>query len=329
MDKRIKSFILDINKLARDTPLTEYKQAAFHLLQQVIHFDSGIWNEGHWIAGDKSYQPNIYTQFLFNHSPQMCIDHVGFIEFDEPLRQAVTQSLGVTIDFNDVIPRGEFVRTPTYQQYYRKFGMEWIISTALLDSELGLTRNLSLHRKDRDKPFSEADRTTKEILTPFLVDGYQTCFRLAVLQGNRAGLRATSCIALAGENGVIEYAHSSWLLEMAQIEPTWKGPRVPNCFSDLFPSDGYINTAKRKLAIHGLDSGLSQLEIIPINPLGVLSAQQCNVAKAVGRGLSRKEAGKELRLSPSTVGNHLDEIYRRLGIKNKAELATLVSTHLS
>lgn len=55
-----------------------------------------------------------------------------------------------------------------------------------------------------------------------------------------------------------------------------------------------------------------------------LTAQQARVAEAVARGASNQEIAAELYLAPKTVESHLRQIYRKLGVRSRAQLvATL------
>jgi DNA-binding CsgD family transcriptional regulator len=55
-----------------------------------------------------------------------------------------------------------------------------------------------------------------------------------------------------------------------------------------------------------------------------LTDAELRVAMAVGRGLSNRQAADELFLSVKTVDFHLQGIYRKLGIRNRTQLAALV-----
>jgi DNA-binding CsgD family transcriptional regulator len=55
-----------------------------------------------------------------------------------------------------------------------------------------------------------------------------------------------------------------------------------------------------------------------------LTAQELRVAELVGRGATNRETAAALFLSPKTVEFHLRSIYRRLGLRSRAELAHLV-----
>ncbi|MBG0562849.1 helix-turn-helix transcriptional regulator [Actinoplanes aureus] len=55
-----------------------------------------------------------------------------------------------------------------------------------------------------------------------------------------------------------------------------------------------------------------------------LTTQELRVADLVGRGATNRETAKELFLSPKTVEFHLRSIYRKLGLRSRAELAHIV-----
>jgi DNA-binding NarL/FixJ family response regulator len=50
-----------------------------------------------------------------------------------------------------------------------------------------------------------------------------------------------------------------------------------------------------------------------------------SVAAAVARGASNREVAAELFLAPKTVEFHLRQIYRKLGIRSRAQLAATLA----
>jgi len=56
----------------------------------------------------------------------------------------------------------------------------------------------------------------------------------------------------------------------------------------------------------------------------VLSSAERRVADAVGRGLTNRQTAGELCVSPKTVDFHLRNIFRKLGVRTRTELALLV-----
>ena len=59
--------------------------------------------------------------------------------------------------------------------------------------------------------------------------------------------------------------------------------------------------------------------------LDVLTPQERRVAEAVSRGGSTREVSEALVLSPRTVEFHLANVYRKLGVHNRAQLATTLT----
>ncbi|MGW4519236.1 response regulator transcription factor [Streptomyces sp. NPDC004393] len=55
----------------------------------------------------------------------------------------------------------------------------------------------------------------------------------------------------------------------------------------------------------------------------LLTPQELQVATLAARGLSNKEIGAQLFLSPRTVGYHLYRLFQKLGIASRAELRNL------
>ena len=82
------------------------------------------------------------------------------------------------------------------------------------------------------------------------------------------------------------------------------------------------------LGVHGWDRRLTALESAATNnaaaDLLLLSQAERRVADAVGVGMTNREAATALFLSVKTVDFHLQQIYRKLAIRSRTELAVLI-----
>jgi DNA-binding CsgD family transcriptional regulator/tetratricopeptide (TPR) repeat protein len=65
----------------------------------------------------------------------------------------------------------------------------------------------------------------------------------------------------------------------------------------------------------------------PVPEPGLLTRQERQVAALVGRGATNREAAEQLFLSPRTIDFHLRNIYRKLHIRSRTELAVHLATH--
>jgi DNA-binding NarL/FixJ family response regulator len=56
-----------------------------------------------------------------------------------------------------------------------------------------------------------------------------------------------------------------------------------------------------------------------------LTAQELQIAQLAAKGLSNREIGQKLFVSPRTVSTHLYRIYPKLGISTRGELASALA----
>ena len=56
-----------------------------------------------------------------------------------------------------------------------------------------------------------------------------------------------------------------------------------------------------------------------------LTAQELQIAQLAGEGLSNREIGQKLFVSPRTVSTHLYRIYPKLGVSGRGQLASVLS----
>jgi DNA-binding NarL/FixJ family response regulator len=56
-----------------------------------------------------------------------------------------------------------------------------------------------------------------------------------------------------------------------------------------------------------------------------LSPQELQIGLVVAQGVTNREAGAQLFLSPKTIEYHLSRVYRKLGVRSRTELARLVA----
>jgi DNA-binding NarL/FixJ family response regulator len=52
-----------------------------------------------------------------------------------------------------------------------------------------------------------------------------------------------------------------------------------------------------------------------------LTARETEVLRLLARGLANKTIGRQLSISPKTVGNHVEHIYAKLDVSNRAAAA--------
>jgi DNA-binding CsgD family transcriptional regulator len=83
-----------------------------------------------------------------------------------------------------------------------------------------------------------------------------------------------------------------------------------------------------QLGVHGWDHRLAAVAARAVRTgeadLSRLSQAERRVADAVGQGMTNREAAASLFLSVKTVDFHLQQIYRKLAVRSRTELAVLL-----
>jgi DNA-binding NarL/FixJ family response regulator len=73
------------------------------------------------------------------------------------------------------------------------------------------------------------------------------------------------------------------------------------------------------------DTGGFGLRIRSVSPLDQLSPRERQVATLFARGASAKAIAEQLGVAPTTARNHLQNLYAKLGVSQRAELLAVVS----
>ncbi|UVS79871.1 LuxR family transcriptional regulator [Actinokineospora sp. UTMC 2448] len=94
---------------------------------------------------------------------------------------------------------------------------------------------------------------------------------------------------------------------------------------------GHLREALHLFHLHGAtyweDRVRTELRAATPTPaVGALTPQQSQIARLVADGETNREIARRLVLSPRTVDHHLRNIYTRLGIRSRTELARLVAS---
>jgi DNA-binding CsgD family transcriptional regulator len=110
---------------------------------------------------------------------------------------------------------------------------------------------------------------------------------------------------------------------MQKLVKRWRGPQLPvaiiTCLKPGIHRLGVIN-----LRVKQLENELLLCEALEPRNRTELSKRQREIAKLYAKGLTRIEISNKLGITQNTVVSHLDKIFERLEINNKARLAGLM-----
>lgn len=308
-------FILELYRAARQTPAGQFKPWVFERLHRLIEFDSGIWVTGPHVSGH-----DIHSVYLDNQPMAKMESHERFKDQDFLLREHL-KNPGRTHNSNTLMPREQYTQLPIYKEHAHIYGIEHALSTAQCAPETTAITFISFYRADPEKPFTESERQLKETLTPHLVEAFTTNLFCHLHQPRQETCAHASAICSPG--GALSQAEAHFVGFLHEEWPTWKGPTLPVDLINAFaPQETRFDGRRVQAAILPLND-LYHVILCHRSPLDVLSPRERSVAELLASGHPYKQIAACLSISPSTVTNHVNNIYQKLGIKSRGQLSHL------
>lgn len=316
---QLSALLLDLHRTSGIHPYATFTDWAFDTLQHHIPFDSALWASGHV---DPDGTPVVHSHRLYRQPAQLMLDYAPLAKHDNVFAASLMQpGVPLVVDTRVFAPA-------LFSDYLDRYRIEHVLNTCDVDPLTGLLDDIALWRAERERPFDEAERRFMQAAFPHLIEA-STRNRLAHLTGAcSAGAGQVWSAALADREGVLHQADSRFASMLRQEWPDWRGPHLPPLLARALAPGGLMRHAGEHLVIRiaPLDD-LWLLRVRPLAEVDRLTAREREIALLSAQGLSHKEMARLLELSPATVRNHLASACRRLGVRNKAQLAALVLGH--
>jgi len=123
----------------------------------------------------------------------------------------------------------------------------------------------------------------------------------------------------------LELAYGSWLRRQRRVAESRAPLRAAQTTFDLIGATGWAEQARAELRAAGerAAAGNGAATDHP-SVQEILSTQELQIARLAAQGLSNREIGQRLFLSPRTVGSHLYRIFPKLNITSRAQLASRI-----
>jgi DNA-binding CsgD family transcriptional regulator len=119
----------------------------------------------------------------------------------------------------------------------------------------------------------------------------------------------------------IQFAYGNWLRRKRRMAEAREPLRAALATFELIGAAGWARQARTGLRAAGEQDSAGR----EATPESLMTAQEMQIARLAAEGLSNREIGQQLYLSPRTVGSHLYRIFPKLGIRSRSQLATLLA----
>lgn len=311
MDEALQHVVSRLYTAGVDRPATEFQGWALRQLQLVIPHDAAVWGMGNGERG------------RFHNVKVFGVDQ-GFADAlqqwlpQNPIFPVLAERLGRPVDMTEVWPDARLHASDIYQQCFRPFRIERILSSGHVDARCGLHTLLSLYRFDRERRFSQLDRQRFEVAAFHLIAAYSHAYFLHLARPMSE--RSERPAAVVDPEGYLREAQAEFVALLERHYPQWRGHRLPFPLpeDDRPRCEGGLWRQRQALG------DVFVLRVWRETPLDRLTSRERQVVLAVCRGLSHKEVGRELGLAPTTVSSHLYRAYAKLGVGSRSALARLV-----
>lgn len=306
---RFSHLLLEIHRAGRDAPAEKFQSIALELMSDFLPFDSAWW-------GNVSVEPPaVHCLHLHNCDASILEAYLPYMDQDFMHGELMAHP-GRSINLADLVTRARFVCSALYQNVGKRYRIEWSLGTLLAAPASSLNEFLTLWRHDPTRPFTEAERQTKELLMPHMVEAHRMA-RLREALGDPRARR--DCWAVADERGFLHEISPAFMHWLRHEWPTWQGSALPE---SLLPSvrealPARVGSQRLHVEKHGT---YRYLRVGGSGVLDGLTAREREIVARYVQGETYAAIAAELRLSPATVRNHIAHCYRKLAVNNKVEL---------
>ena len=115
----------------------------------------------------------------------------------------------------------------------------------------------------------------------------------------------------------LELAYGEWLRRRRRIADSREPLRSALTIFEVIGATHWAEQARAELRATG-ERAIERAA----SPIDALSPQELQIARLAAEGLSNREIGERLFLSPRTIGSHLYRIFPKLGIASRTQLAS-------
>ncbi len=314
--KELSDLLLELYRASREVPLAQFQDSALALLKPSLPFDYSMW-------ASASLNPanfGLHAIHVHNEPEEMLVEYEAVKDQDMVALALLKQKGGLLNVHSETVFTGKPLAA--MRDFLRKFGHQNALITSRHNSHSDQLHFVSLYRADKDHQFTSTEGRLAQMLIPHLLEAL-AINRITHLErfvdGNR---QLTHSVAITDRKGNL-YHSDSGFLRLIQIEiPNWKVYRLPDSIiRDLEVTKRHNGKSIVIVAKH--DADLLFLRARPRTKIDDLTAREFQVVQEVVQGATYRQIAAVLGIAPSTARSHIQTIYNKLEVNNKAELIML------
>lgn len=322
--------VLDLYDIAQHARVEEFTESALRSIKRLLHFDSAAV-----VDFAISAQQKVHIRAVQLHQAPMekLRDRLAKVDAEAPVKGEALRTRD-TIMQTAFLQRGRSLTAAVSEvfsdreilAYCHKY--ETAHSLAFVgDASWGLGHipGVALWRGNRRNNYLPEQAQLADILLPHLCQAKRIHTRLA---GAAFGEPDGAHSVIASMDGCIQVADPATFGLFQREWSQWSPPFLPLTLMDALRSHGEMRFTGKHIAVRAQMQGALVCLLVTgrrDNGTELLTAAERRVAQLAASGKQYKEIANAIGVSPSTVRNQLHEVYRKLGVPNKAALAALLA----
>ena len=311
----VSAFLLDLHVRSHDLGYREMQRSALEGFAKLVPFDSGVLAMGS-LQGSVPLPHDV----LLDRLDPSFMESWERIKHEDRIVIEAMRCASTTISCD--VERGPlYDGLEAVKEHQRRMRIRHVLCTTQVDPGSNLYWVMVISRADEGRPFTEAERTTKEIVAPHIVTAsrrarlgqLRAASRLVDGHGQATALLNRSALILEAEPGLSELLSRAW--------PSWSGPWMPRDLWDAIARESSLRLVRGPLVLrfNAVEEGLL-LHVRESVPADALTSREREIAKAFSLGDTFRQIAEKLDIAPNTVRRHLTNVYEKLGISSKVEL---------
>ena len=293
-----------------------FQHWVFLYLQNHIEFDSAIWSINN--TNDKLHSSHI----AFN-IPENFIENLERAKANDILIREMSLNPGRTLNSIDI---NSLPNMPYNSELYYKYSIAHTLATLIPEERLKTFHAFLISRSEKNNFFSERERQLIQAIIPHIIQAWRiNCHFFLNISAIKEVSNQPCKVALVDYQGGIQQAIEGFSNILKQEWKSFNGYKLPSeLIERLIRNRTKIFKGNYISVTATYFQYLVLLQVRELSPLETLTPRERQVAISYSQGKSYKEIAKELSVAPSTVRNHLQNIYSNLKINSKAQLAQLL-----
>lgn len=308
--------LVELYEIAEHIELNAFAPEIIRLAKKLIDFDGAVLGMGE-SSGSDLQNLVIHNAFVHGRDPKILSDYAEISTADPMTKKFLVGLPEPLVNSYATIESGK--RMNGLRAFYKSHDLQHLLLFGCIGNEQKLARWLVLYRGAGDI-FSEQARQHIAALWPHVVRGFsinQSCFLHQQFPSNQ------HCgVALVSSSGTLELADPIFKKLCALEWPAGAIKKIPDVVWDSWRRGLHYVGIKVKFTVHLRHEGFIVSQAFAIGPLDRLTSAEHIVAIRFAAGLSAKAIANALGLSVHTVRTQLSQVYKKLNIHDKGELAS-------